>query len=101
MRLIDADALDDKIAKMKYVNSDDVRALVANAPTIEAEPVKHGKWIGDQGKTKGEVIKLDEDGMVDRSACCSCCDVWLVASDEYAVVGRFCPNCGAKMDESE
>ena len=33
-----------------------------------------------------------------ESCYCSKCGAWLVASDEYAVVGRFCPYCGTKME---
>lgn len=47
-----------------------------DAPTIDAEPVRHGHW--------------DED----MSGCwCSCCD------DVFDFSYPYCPNCGAKMDE--
>ena len=48
---------------------------IVHEPTIEAEPVRHGKWI-------------IEDGHV----CCSECGE---ISKEY----NYCPNCGARMDE--
>ena len=39
------------------------------------------------------------NGIPEGSCCCSNCEEWLVASDEYGVNGTYCPNCGAKMDE--
>ncbi len=50
--------------------------LVGNAPTVDAAPVRHGRW-------KTQVT----------SPCCSICNY--VARYWW----RFCPNCGAKMDE--
>lgn len=51
-----------------------------------------GCWISD----RGDVVPM-EDGVPQRSCSCSVCGSWLVGSDEYAVIGRFCPSCGAQM----
>lgn len=50
-------------------------------PTIEAEPVRHGRWINDE--LRGKYI-------------CTCCNkgTWR----GYGVFD-FCPNCGADMRE--
>ena len=60
--------------------------------------VRHGEWIDD----KGERVPFDEhynEGCAPKYSCyCSVCGEWLTASDEYAVFGRYCPSCGAKMD---
>lgn len=65
-----------------------------NLPTIEAEPVRHGRWI----------IKGDPENGWYKITCSEC------GEDETAVVPcigfmpnvkviwDFCPNCGAKMD---
>ena len=45
-------------------------------PTIEAEPVRHGRWIDRDGKTW-----------------CSLCDM-----SNKAYKPPYCPHCGAKMD---
>lgn len=59
---------------------------------------KTGKWIDENGKQ----VYVDEDGFVtDDSCACSECGAWLVASDEYLCRGRYCPNCGAKMEVDE
>lgn len=52
-------------------------------PTIEAEPVRHGRWINDE--SQGKYI-------------CTCCNegTWRGFG-----VHDFCPNCGAKMRGDE
>ncbi len=88
MRLIDADeleqeliALQERVACEEGVNSYAYAALkcagacVINAPTIEAEPVKHGKWI-----------------RYNRENICSECHRCNFTMTFY------CPNCGANMD---
>lgn len=87
MRLIDADALIPKGTKV----TDDVIAVhnaIKNAPTIEAEPVRHGYWENANGRPKTYIRK------------CSVC------GKEAYFCGRgcsykFCPNCGCKMDKGE
>lgn len=87
MRLIDADALIPKGTKV----TDDVIAVhnaIKNAPTIEAEPVRHGYWENANGRPKTYIRK------------CSVC------GKEAYFCGRGCsykffPNCGCKMDKGE
>ena len=44
MRLIDADALEKNLSNdLPYKSS--VKRVLIQAPTVEAEPVRHGKWI--------------------------------------------------------
>ena len=76
MRLIDADVL--------YIPPEEMNAkmAVAYAPTIDAVPVKHGKW-----EVKGQDVY------------CSVCGkesayTWHGSSK----FSSYCPNCGAKMD---
>ena len=80
MRLIDVDA----IPKSAIAFSTDGRFYVAwseivKAPTIEAEPVVHGRWIK---------VYDDSAGWVDM---CNKCK-------EFGEGTHYCPNCGAKMD---
>lgn len=93
MRLIDADAL------MKYfeglaVSLENVECFAAAdaiqtaaetlklAPTIDAEPVRHGRWI-DMRESHKDVPHI---------RCSECKSVI------YGLESRYCPNCGAKMD---
>ena len=82
MRLIDGDALLEKMKRRReYVGrpSDPV-CLVEDAPTIDAVPVVHGRWI-----------KLAEASEWDQKRCSVCGDV-------ACCQGNYCMNCGAKMD---
>ena len=82
MRLIDADAL--KELRHEYIQGrikfdGNEYDLIDKCPTIEAEPVKHGKWMPcGFGK---EIM-------------CSVCGCELKGGWWY----RHCPDCGANMD---
>lgn len=95
MRLIDADAVMKRFADIvapschsdfaKVPTWNDAVAVVDDAPTVDAEPVRYGRWILRLG---------DEDYK------CSVCGYQQKA---YALSSHFkyCTNCGAKMDEEE
>ena len=97
MRMIDADALLNGREFIIIGSGDNVCIDIAdieNAPTIEAEPVKHGRWE-----------ERDRSGIAIRGfMVCSRCGVMMpVASVSRYCLSRlnFCPNCGAKMDEED
>ena len=79
-RLIDADALP-KYTGMA-LSAVEVAMAVENAPTIDAEPVKHGHWVYVGHGWAGESIRK-----------CSMC------GHQTPDDGNYCPYCGAKMDE--
>ena len=58
---------------------DKEKCQIWNAPTIEATPVRHGRYISD----------YKHYGLVGN---CSECGTSVKFSD------NFCPNCGARMD---
>lgn len=76
---------------------DIAKSIIIAIPAADVAPVVHGKWIDHDGNK----VQLNEHGETCGTCFCSRCGEWLVASDEYAVKGYFCPNCGAKMDEEE
>lgn len=104
MRLIDADALmelfDERLDKAHiqvatrrtgktlwsgiHGGVNWCRNTIIEAPTIEAEPVRHGRWVND----------LDENGFL--------CSAWRKCSVcgglNFSKRPPYCPNCGAKMD---
>lgn len=99
MRLIDADKLLEKTECLfKDLNSTedymgigynhgvgDSMAIIKNAPTIEAEPVKHGRW---------EPVTNGRGGFE-----CSICHSYASSyQDGVEWLSPYCPNCGAKMD---
>lgn len=80
-RLIDAGALmnDAVIHRSATTNESCITVdAVDDAPTIDAEPVRHGKW---------------KDIRVGIGTCSEC-------GERYGSVDvmNYCPNCGARMD---
>ena len=81
-----------------------VREFLLTAPTVDAEPVRHGRWIAKL-PYEDETVKDLEFQIV-----CSRCDEQnsSITFDENSVPiaktfyrTRYCPNCGAKMDLTE
>jgi len=58
--------------------------LLDNAPTVEAEPIRYGRW---------KII--DQDVMGRKTLMCSCC----TSVTKGFTFPNYCFNCGAKMDE--
>ena len=95
-RLIDADAIDTRYVPIApVIDGDDVHyELVAfvedinEQPTIDAEPVKHGKWIIWDETIAGIYHTVSE---------CSECGFTTDKMSREEM--PYCPNCGARMDE--
>lgn len=88
MRLIDADTLN--YVRVRIYHDDGTiggynavvpSSEIKNAPTVDAEPVRHGKWI----------LWRDLNG-IKRCKCSEC----IVSYGNMDT--PYCPNCGAKMD---
>ena len=103
MRLIDADVLvKHKVTgEIGNLSGDFVPGFaIANAPTIEAEPVRHGRWVHDD---------------LGHTYCSACheripyihCYIdepdfdWDEEWDEEMPESAYCSHCGAKMDAKE
>lgn len=102
--LIDKEAALKKMCEMCYYNTGqnfvcrkcNVYELLAEQPAVEAEPVRHGRWVVN-------------DRNPDYADCTNCgLSEWLGAngSKEYAETllsgfKKYCPNCGARMNEKE
>lgn len=87
MRLIDADALLERMMKTSRYFM--VKFDIEEAPTIE--PVHRGRWV---------------QRMYDEPATCSECGgnaLALSLVDEFGdeVLSRYCPHCGARMENAE
>lgn len=110
MRLIDADALSDKLAKMWRIPEDydgaireeceDAFAAIDDAPTIEAEPAVHGMWKSDGTCSEcGNEADYSEwaEKIFDYDW-----DENLVSRGERIHrnynLSPYCSKCGAKMD---
>jgi len=94
-RLIDANVLKESVHAHDYVlkdclNSTDkgmftvgIMQAIDEQPTIDAEPVKHSKWI--------ESDEFDE--FYGRLYRCSNCNTFVIED-----MDNYCPFCGARMD---
>lgn len=92
-RLIDADALEKEIKRVyctgcndyhglrcRACDTDDALDMIDDAPTVDAEPVRHGRWTEPY---RNDIWDCYE---------CSCC------GEKYDRTWNYCPRCGAKMD---
>lgn len=95
MRLIDANALKNSFDSAYTVFGQCVYAkgIVDMQPTIEAEPVRRGRWIECD-------YKHMEHGMIETEPkaglCCSECRTGF--KKNHMTYKAFCPACGARMD---
>ena len=91
MRLIDADALKTttSIQRANFNTLGSIRQWIDEAPTIDAEPVRHGKWLHPE----------EEDEEYHTVSCsCSVCG-WKFNLYEDDIDGApYCAVCGAKME---
>ncbi len=99
MRLIDADALLESFDVAWMWEYDETgcgvrkKAIptktIEEAPTIDAEPVRHGRW------GEAEIVGYDGIHPVYAAPCSYCGQSTLLYKPNY------CPHCGAKMDAKE
>lgn len=96
MRLIDADALREELDSIlnwntnnEYNMCSDTMVVIDNAPTIEAEPVRHGRWI-----EKETSIQCSNCGKEYND------EIRCMCYGEDAELNH-CPKCGATMNEKE
>ena len=91
LSLIQPDAPEDDTAAITIATAKKlVRSIVYRTPTADVEPVIHAHWIEQ------------EDGNIDTYYTCSACkeDFDLIAGTPCENLYNYCPNCGAKMDET-
>lgn len=98
MRLIDANNLLEEMGAgcipilekgISQVTGDEstIKDYIDQAPTVDAEPVRHGEWVARKEIFDGEQEQVDAIG-------CSQCG----KSQRVFRRTPYCPNCGAKMD---
>ena len=81
MRFVVAQHKEPEVKSYMMGWNDAIDAIIDNAPTIEAEPRKRGRWI------------IHDSGWEECSEC-----HWVNTTH---IVYHYCPNCGAKMNEVE
>lgn len=94
MRLIDADALKKNNGRLlhcdfPHLSEMTLEELIDEAPTIDAVPARHGKWLHPEE---------DDEDYHSVSCSCSVCG-WKFNYYEDDIDGApYCAVCGAKMD---
>ena len=96
-RLIDADALKDVMRmrrdlygaeyEERRAELDQVISDINSQPTVDAEPVRHGRWIDPQPEG---CMTWDKRAY---QQCSICGDKQYLSQSMI-----YCPNCGARMD---
>ena len=104
MRMIDADAVLEKAASdLSGIESfgaafvfSIIKHVIDEQPTIEAQPVRHGRWITIS-------VGSDEKGLFVSSFKCGCCGLEYANYHESEFCGRpkYCMECGARMESPE
>lgn len=87
-RYVDVDKLIEEYDRVHIGAPGGARKLMVDAPTADVQEVKHGEWL-----------LLDE--CANEGVYCSLCHKKVYKKD-YAnqkIKSKYCPNCGAKMDE--
>ena len=96
-RLIDADAMRAdwlEYGQNEYVyDTNAVLSSIDEQPTIDAEPVRHGRWVKAHG-----MLPPEFHGKHGCSLCGHFALSWKIGHEELS---NYCPNCGAKMDAKE
>ena len=86
MRLIDADAFLERMSRTDRFFG--VVYDINDAPTVDAVPVVHGRWLTWEEQFPGRTPRKKSMLGVFCSACHNHADN----------MSNYCPNCGAKMD---
>ncbi len=82
MRLFDADIMMELVDRLPFRNNEDVKTFIEVQPTVDAEPIRHGRWKYEYSLGMNY---------------CSECGWGMVKGERRHY--NYCPNCGAKMDE--
>ena len=93
MRLIDSDALIKRMPSVMdmqdvYLPIHFKELLIDESPTVDAVPVRHGKWIHEVRYT------IDSLHSYQQYRCSEC-------GMTYITNTKYCPNCGARMVKNE
>lgn len=105
MRLIDADTLKEQIPETSVdifencrncslLDKDQVLEIIDAAPTIDAEPIRHGRWIYRVYREYNSLTSRELTSIAFYK--CSVC-----GHSSGVDIDNYCPHCGAKMDQKE
>ena len=81
--LISRSALLEEFKEPGFLMSAIIRHTIGKAPAVDAEPVRHARWLPTSDDNKKR---------------CSGCDIIHLIAQYPHGQANWCPNCGAKMD---
>lgn len=96
----------DDADKYKHIEDECRRMIGHEKPTVDAVPVKHGKWTIDRIDTYDLAYGTTGYEPVYRCSVCGLLTESYLRLDEPimpedADFPNYCPNCGAKMDGAD
>lgn len=97
MRLGDLDALMHRFMDKppEYYHTSYIVGEINIAPTVDAVPVKHGRWIEIVTEDAYDIAGIKTWALRAR---CSECGFVMKFIEAHTGQYIYCPNCGAKMD---
>lgn len=99
IELFDENSLQDRMSKNGLLAA---KRILSKQPTIEAEPVRHGRWLNtDETVWDAKDIDGKQQLVISIvSARCSVCNRWAEQVNNFPPYMKyeFCPHCGARMD---
>lgn len=103
MRLIDADDLLTAFPawENEIFRTSAVRGTINACPTVDAVPVKHGRWIPvDSYSAFGgdESTWMAHGNPIAFYYCSKCKEQARAGEDGESLLTKYCPDCGAVMD---
>lgn len=75
----------------------EAKLTMDNMPTVDAVPVKHGRWKGNETCDAYDIAGAKTWAVKRKCSICGFTHKFIEAHMYY----EFCPNCGAKMDLEE
>lgn len=72
----------------------EIREGLKTVPTIEAEPIWHGRW---ENPTESKPRMFERNGHTFTERQCSECKRWNI-SVTGSIMCKYCPHCGAMMN---
>lgn len=68
--------------------------IVHTVPAADVAPVVHGRWVNEDFPENLATVH-------DMAQCSVCGELSHKAEHGYAILSKFCPNCGAKMEKED
>ena len=73
---------------------DNIETAIRNIPAVKAAPVVHARWVDKDFPHKVANVNPRVTAM-----CSKCGSIAHRMEHGYSILSKFCPYCGAKMDE--